>query len=100
MSGCLKFLVCVVEECLVETSSTIKTATKLGPHTQTDQETCPGVGLRLRLVGYLASVQMKLVIFTLSAHLPSVLQVHGVKKKAQHANETRTLPRNAAWHHD
>ena len=29
--------------------------------------------MRLRLAGYLASVQMKLVIFTSPAHLPSVL---------------------------
>jgi hypothetical protein len=59
----------------------MNTASKLGPPTQTDRETCPGVGLRLRLVGYLASVQMKLVIFIPPAHLPSVLQVHGVKKR-------------------
>ena len=35
----------------------------------------------LRPVGYLASVQTKLVIFTLLAHLPSVLQVYGVIKR-------------------
>jgi hypothetical protein len=32
-------------------------------------------------VGYLASVQMELVIFTLPADLQGVLQAHGVKKR-------------------